>query len=126
MDRQDHEEQHAARDPQSYERRIRQRGIDAGARSFWADSDWDATKRAFGEARIRELRQTAAVALGSEAAADAWLEQPEPAMGGMTPRTCDGALRLSGPGQTAAHGTRDAKRGSASSSLALRLPRVGS
>ena len=47
----------------------------------------DATKRAFGDARIRELRRTEAAALGSEAAADAWLEQPEPAMGGMTPRT---------------------------------------
>jgi hypothetical protein len=87
MDHQDHEEQHDARDRQSYERWIRHRGIDAGARSSWADSDWDATKRAFGEARVRELRQTAAAVLGSEAAADAWLEQPEPAMGGMTPRT---------------------------------------
>ena len=87
MDHQNHEEQHEARDRQDYERWIRHRGIDAGVRSSWADSDWDATKRAFGDARIRELRQTAAAALGSEAAADAWLEQPEPAMGGMTPRT---------------------------------------
>ena len=60
--------------------------MDAGARSAWADADWDATKRAFGEARVRELRQTAAAALGSEAAADAWLDQPEPAMDGMMPR----------------------------------------
>jgi hypothetical protein len=87
MDRQDHEEQHEPRDRQGYERWIGHRGIDAGARSSWADTDWDATKRAFGEARIRELRQIAVAALGSEAAADAWLEQPEPAMDGMTPRT---------------------------------------
>ncbi len=87
MDHQDHEELHEARDRQGYERWIRHRGLDAGARSSWADSDWDATKRAFGEARIRELRKTAAAALGSEAAADAWMEQPEPAMDGMTPRT---------------------------------------
>jgi hypothetical protein len=49
----------------------------------------DATKRAFGEARIRELRQTAAAALGSEAAADAhggW-SGPSLPMGGMKPRT---------------------------------------
>ena len=35
---------------------------------------------------LRELRQTATAALGSEAA-DAWLEQPEPAMYGKTPHT---------------------------------------
>ncbi len=87
LDHQDEEEPYEARDRQDCERWIRHRGIDAGAQGSWADSDWDATKRAFGEARIRELRQTAAAALGSEAAADAWLEQPEPAMGGMTPRT---------------------------------------
>jgi hypothetical protein len=74
-------------DRQSYERWIRHRSIDAGGRSSSADSDWDAIKRAFGEARIKELRQIAAAALGSEAAADAWLEQPEPAMGGVAPRT---------------------------------------
>ena len=86
MDQQDHEEQHEARDRQGYERWIRDQGI-VGGGGVPADFDWDATKRAFGEARIRELRQTAAAALGSEAAADAWLEQPEPAMCGMTPRT---------------------------------------
>jgi hypothetical protein len=77
----------------------------------------DATKRAFGEPRIAT---DSVAALGSEAAADAWgLEQPEPAHGWHEAAGLrDGAPRLSGPRQTAARGTQDAKRRSAGFTVA--------
>jgi hypothetical protein len=86
MDRRDREEQREPQSRQDDEWSIKRRRTDAAPRSTGSASDWDATKRAFGEARVRELRQAAAAALGSDEAANTWLDQPEPAMDGMMPR----------------------------------------